>query len=615
MNSKVNLKRGIFWLLLLFITCIVHNQSCDAQLINAKISDSTSRFPITQYTSFLKTTTPIGIDSVLKNKSFTKASDKAVLVFDYDPYYYWFRIIIDNRQNQSRDLMLLMAPVGMFDGRLFQKTSAGWSEISHAGLRYKFEDRSYQFTHHVFPFESPDNKIDTLFLSVDANNAYKSFAFALLQPKQLKIFENKIYFIFGIIVGLLLLFFVLNVGLAIALKERLHIWYAAYIALLFLVVMKNDHLDQQFLGLDTEFAFRLTPYLTIGSLAIAVLMHVVQNFLKPALEQSKLFRLSIIVKWMVVIIAIAHAIVFFLESHYMTQLILFNWGKLNILSGIAIIIIDCIYCIRKGFRGALFIFFGSLVFMIGSLQRLFFPSTLSFLFPPTTFHIGIVIETFIISIGLIYKYWSEMEFHRKKEEQIQIQTINDISEEIHDNVGQTLAVANMQLNMNLKNESDPLREKVRGSQVLIAQAISDLRHLSRTLKNESAPKGTLSERIDLECQNLREALPIKVIRTIEGDIPELDNRKQGIIIRIVKEAFQNIMKHSNATEVSVLLKFHDKKLTLNIVDNGVGFDLSKAMVNSNGLKNIENRCLIINAQCGIRSKRGEGTEIKILMPV
>jgi hypothetical protein len=248
-----------------------------------------------------------------------------------------------------------MAPFGLYDGKLFQKNEGSWQEVAHSGLKYRFKERSYQFTHHVFPFVIPQQSIDTFYLSIDAPNVYKSFGFALLEPKVLKIFENKIYFVFGVIVGLLILFFVLNISLFFALKEKLHIWYALYIALLFLVVMKNDLLDQQFLGLDSERGFRLTPFLAIGAMAIATLVHVVQHFLKEHLSKSRvLYRLTTILKANVVISATIHACVFMLASDYRIHLYAFTWAKISIMLGICTIIINCLYCVRK-YKGAWFI--------------------------------------------------------------------------------------------------------------------------------------------------------------------------------------------------------------------------------------------------------------------
>lgn len=588
-----------------------------SQIIDAGICDRDVHFPITSQTCFLRSTSPITIDSVLRsNDTFTKAANQPVLEFKYDPYYYWLRIIVQNRQPEARRLMLLMAPFGLYEGSLYQKKAGQWQKVAHTGLKYRFEDRTYQFTHHVFPFDATAGSIDTLYLSIDASNAYKYFGFALLNPRELKMFENKIYFVFGIIVGLLILFFVLNVSLFFSLKEKLHLWYALYIFLLFLVVMKNDLLDQQFLWLDSELAFRLTPYMTIGALAIAVLMHVAQRFLKPVLSHNKrLYRFSSILKINIVISAAVHAIIFYIGTDYRIETAVFNWARISTLLAICFIIIDCIYCIYKGQKSAWFILTGSFIFMFGSVQRLFYPSTLSFLFPPTTFHIGIITETFIITVALIYRFWSEREKQRERETQIQVQTLHDISEEIHDNVGQTLALANLHLRtINLKDEA-ATASKLEDATKLISKTIIDLRGLSRVMKNDPEHSGKIADKIKELFHEIEKTGAFKVVLHIEGEKPDMENTKQAIVIRILQEITQNIIKHARATVVNASIIFTPQQIILKIRDNGIGFDMSSTYPDSNGLKNITNRCLLLNATCFIDTGIGKGTEVAINIPV
>jgi len=586
------------------------------QVLDTRICDSSVHFPITKFTSFLRTNTPIQIDSVVKASSFTSAEDKPVLIFNYDPYYYWFRIIVKNGEVKPQQLRLLMAPFGLYDGKLFQKNNGTWREVAHTGLKYRFENRSYQFTHHVFPFVVPQNTTDTVYLGIDASNVYKSFGFALLKPKALKMFENKIYFVFGIIVGLLILFFVFNIALFFALKEKLHLWYALYIAGLFLVVMKNDLLDQQFLGLDSEMAFRFTPFMAIGALAIAVLMHVVQQFLKTKLNENKwLYRLSTVLKINLIITAFVHAFVFLLASDYRVHLYVFTWAKICTLLVICMIIINCLYCARRGFKEAWLILSGSLVFMLGSLQRLFFPSSLSFLFPPTTFHVGIIVETFVISIALVYRFWWEKERQKKREAMIETQTLHDVSEEIHDNVGQGLATANLYLRTIDVNNVSELQHKVEEAMSRISKAINSLRTLSREMKNEQGGNSNMVDRIKEEFKPLVENNVCKFSFRSTGVPFELESIKQPILTRIFKEIVQNLIKHSGASNVDVSLDFQTSALVISVNDNGFGFNLPEAIKNSNGLQTIEKRCFLLSATLDIKTAVGQGTEIAITIPI
>jgi signal transduction histidine kinase len=588
----------------------------ESQVIDASRCDSAAHFVITRSASFLRTLRPVSIDSVLRSEGrFQPPFDKDVSVGNYDPYYYWFRIIISNPRDRDRQVMLLMAPMGLYDGRLLQRIGGDWKEVAHSGLKYRFGDRSYPFIHHVFPFTLPAGTVDTLYFSIDARNAYKLFGFALFGPTQLKLFEGNIYFVFGIIVGLLILFFALNVSLFFALRKPLHLWYALYIALLFPVVMKNDQLDQQFLELDSELAFRLTPYAAIGALAIAVLLHVVQQFLCKVLEPNRvLSRISTTLKVNVTASALVHAVVFFTADDSRVENIVFAWVKLSVLACICMLIVNCVYALRKKEAEAIFLLCGSFVFTMGSLQRLFFAGSLSFLFPPTTFHIGIILEVFIISMALIYRYWYEREQERDEREKIRIDTINAISAEIHDNIGPTLTLASLNLKRIDFARSDAIPAKLIAAGSFTDIAISDIRDLSRTLKEGPQQLREVSEEIRDQCLDFEGSSGIRTVCEIRTEA-KLTSSQQGSLLRIIKEALNNITKHAQTEFVEVVLDSEDGLVLLTIRDEGVGFDVARVFPGSNGLQNMHNRCLLMNAGCRIESGPGRGTKIEIKLPV
>jgi signal transduction histidine kinase len=607
--------RSILIRLLLPIGLLISWYPAFSQVIDANNCDSVVHLVITSDAPFLQTEQPITIDSVLKSTArLHEPFKKAVSIGNYDPYYYWFRIVVKNSRDKSRDLMLLMAPFGLYDGLLWQRVDGKWKAVAHTGLKYRFRDRSYQFTHHVFPFTLPASSVDTLYFSIDAKNAYKLFGFALFEPKQLKLFEGSIYFIFGIIVGLLVLFFVLNVSLYVALKEKLHLWYALYIALLFFVVMKNDQLDQQFLGLDSERAFRLTPYAAIGAFAIAILLHVVQQFLKKVLKKNRtLYRLSTILKFNVVCSAVAHAGVFFAANNARLENVVFSWVKISVLACICMMIIDCIYAYVRKTKEALFLLCGSFVFLIGSIQRLF-AGSLSILFPPTMFHAGIILEVIIISVALVYRFWLERETLRTEREQIKIETINAISAEVHDNIGPTLTLASLNLKRIDFSQQETIPKKVKAAGLFTEIAISEIRDLSRTLRDGPARVLDIAAQVVKLCADFESSACIRTVCEIRGAV-KLNNHQQASFVRIIKEALNNAMKHSQTPVVEVRLNFGDGVLLLTIIDTGVGFDVASVFPESNGLQNMYYRCRLMKGNCRIESKPGEGTQIYIELPV
>ncbi len=609
-----------------------------AQVIDLKICDSTDRFAITKYTSILEASSLIPLDSALKlnaQNKFKPAPNKAIIVYNYNPYYYWFRIIVKNAEDSPKNIMLLMAPIGMNEGQLFQRTGNTWKLTGSTGIKYAFKDRPYQYTHFVFPLKIPANTTDTLFLSTDASHVYKSYGFALIKPKALKIFENKVYFLFGIIVGLLMLFCVINVYLYFALKEKIHIWYALYIALVFLIVMKNDHLDQQFLHWDSELAYRLTPLLAIGSIALAVILHVVQLFLVN-IQKTILYKITLVIKINTFLSGLAFLISFYFKASSAVLSFEYYWGTSSILLSIFIILIDCIYSISKGFKSGFFILGGLLVFLIGVIQRLIFPSTISFLFPPSTFHVGIIMETLIISFGLIYQYGldkkakdlvlkEKMELVNSAEKlllqsksEIQEQTMKQISQEIHDNIGQVLSLVKLNINSMDCNDSVSLQKKITASAQLVSKAIQDLRELARSLHTDAIIEMGLLKSLEFELDMLKKAGNYQTGLLVEGEPYHLPHQEELILFRISQEVLNNMIKHAKATSVTIKIFYNPGNFIMQILDNGEGFDLAALRAHplgGLGIKNMQNRAHIIGAEYKIESAPGKGTQVEINLPL
>jgi signal transduction histidine kinase len=89
----------------------------------------------------------------------------------------------------------------------------------------------------------------------------------------------------------------------------------------------------------------------------------------------------------------------------------------------------------------------------------------------------------------------------------------------------------------------------------------------------------------------------------------------------VKEALQNVVKHAQATEVSVRLELENGTLALQVKDNGRGFDLDAAALNippsalGNGLDNMRERMAQAGGRFAVRSAPGQGTEISLRVPL
>jgi signal transduction histidine kinase len=82
------------------------------------------------------------------------------------------------------------------------------------------------------------------------------------------------------------------------------------------------------------------------------------------------------------------------------------------------------------------------------------------------------------------------------------------------------------------------------------------------------------------------------------------------LVMMVKEAVHNVIKHANATEVQISLQFADRVLTIEVKDNGRGFDASKIQ-RGRGLSNMEQRMKSLGGLWTRVSEPGSGTRIRL----
>lgn len=203
--------------------------------------------------------------------------------------------------------------------------------------------------------------------------------------------------------------------------------------------------------------------------------------------------------------------------------------------------------------------------------------------------------------------------------EIQEQTLNKISQEIHDNIGQVLSLAKLNVGTMDIGQPGQLAEKIEASKKLLAKAIQDLRDLSRSLNTDYVQQMGLARAIEYELELLRKAGDLKVGFLLKGSPFRTDTQKELILFRIVQEVINNVIKHAAASEVIVELEYQSGQLLLTITDNGQGFDLTPLEQKTNptfgiGIKNMHSRARLIGAEYSISSTPGKGTTVRLLLP-
>jgi signal transduction histidine kinase len=201
--------------------------------------------------------------------------------------------------------------------------------------------------------------------------------------------------------------------------------------------------------------------------------------------------------------------------------------------------------------------------------------------------------------------------------EIQEQTFQNVSREIHDNIGLSLTLAKLNLNTINWEKLNNTKENVAGSINLISQAIEDLSYISKTLHTDFIKEHGLLGALELEINKIQKLGIFTIVYDVTGSVIYMQTQKELVIFRIIQEVLNNCIKHAQATAIDILLNFNNEAVQIKISDNGKGFKNEMIPGQSSkgtGLMNIVKRAAFINGTCQISSLPGQGTTVTMQIP-
>ena len=198
--------------------------------------------------------------------------------------------------------------------------------------------------------------------------------------------------------------------------------------------------------------------------------------------------------------------------------------------------------------------------------------------------------------------------------EIQEQTLQEISRELHDNLGHIASIIKINLNTLKLDDLNKATAKIEDTKDLTRQLIGDIKSLSVSLNSDRIAKTGLVKALQTEVERLNKTDLFTATFTQNGTAPEIENDKAIILYRMAQEVLNNMAKHSEAKFINVNLNVQDNLFILAFSDDGKGFDVEQQLKSSgSGLTNLQKRAGLINAQLSIQSKPGNGTHIAIEM--
>jgi len=185
-----------------------------------------------------------------------------------------------------------------------------------------------------------------------------------------------------------------------------------------------------------------------------------------------------------------------------------------------------------------------------------------------------------------------------------------IANELHDQIGQTMTAIALQLDRICTNAPDDLREECRVARDGLLDGVEDVRRLARDLRPETLDTLGLVPALTNLAERMSRHSGIPIGRSLQRDLPALDEDEQLVVYRVAQEGLTNAMRHAAAQRIEIGLRAQGSRVVLSVVDDGVGVDRIQASAGG-GIRTMRERALSIGAELDVRSRAQGGTEVQL----
>ncbi|GAA0877802.1 hypothetical protein GCM10009119_07700 [Algoriphagus jejuensis] len=193
------------------------------------------------------------------------------------------------------------------------------------------------------------------------------------------------------------------------------------------------------------------------------------------------------------------------------------------------------------------------------------------------------------------------------ENEIQQETLAQVGRELHDNIGQLLSLAKLNLN------SSKIEKHAEGRN-MVNEVIKEVRALSKSLNLDWVESISIDEFIGQQLGKIQATGYCQTELHCDYSLPELQKDKKIVLIRVIQECLNNAIKHASPDHIVIrITSASPGRAQLMIEDDGLGFDPSLPSQGS-GMTNLTNRMNTIGGSFALSSNPGQGTKITLDFP-
>jgi signal transduction histidine kinase len=433
------------------------------------------------------------------------------------------------------------------------------------------------------------------------------------------------YLISGIL--LLMIFYSLAVYLQNLSKEFL--FYSVYaLCSTVLFFLKSYSVSQ-----STEWNFIYEEYFDFMILCLGVFFYLifVRSFINTREEHQLLDKFLRISQWILIGLLVVFSVIYFFTDQFTSLYILENYIIKVFMFGIGVVFVW--YSFTRRDKLLNYLALGNFVLLAFSVVSLLMllgfkidkndPSNLvnnGLIY----YEVGVTLELMFFLAGLAYKNRRDLtervqererfklENERKEfEKQIAIVTTRQeerdrISADMHDELGSGMTAIRLMseiVRTKMKDQAFPELEKISNS---ANDLLGKMNSIIWTMKSSNDTLESLVAYLRAHSLEYFESTPVTCKVQVPDHIPPtvMSGEKRRNIFLSVKESLNNILKHAQATEVTINMSLQDKTFVIKVSDNGVGIDTEKLRRFGNGLSNMKRRMESINGDFNVENSNG-----------
>ena len=212
---------------------------------------------------------------------------------------------------------------------------------------------------------------------------------------------------------------------------------------------------------------------------------------------------------------------------------------------------------------------------------------------------------------------SELEVLRLQNEHTiaELRVREEVGRDMHDDLGAGLSALKLRSEMALRKESDPSKQKMLKQLANTSgELIVSMRQIIWTLNDDQRALADLLAYMGNYIRTYLSDQELSFELITPEHIPEvtLSAQARRNLLLVVKEALHNVVKHAQATHVTVVISCSEA-MSISIIDNGIGLQRNADLGVGNGLRNMARRMEVLGGSFGIEGQADEGTGTQLLM--